>query len=198
MSNTAPSRADPMVVFPLSRWCPPQETSQPYPPPATATGDSWTTKVVYLLVKKWWKIKNFRHPLIGCFTFLPLFLQSALSLSVSICLGWRMPSSAGWFSGNTLKTLITEPSIISKSNIISISFSIYLYSHNMISYTNIYICTYVWIFVCFCWGLNKYYSFKLQQILFHLFFFIHIAVHVYWLLTHWSYCSLALSYQFNV
>ena len=105
---------------------------------ATATGYSWTTKVVYLLVKKWWKIKNFRHPLIGCFTFLPLFLQSALSLSVSICLGWRMPSSAGWFSGNTLKTLITEPSIISKFNVISIPFSIYLYSHNMISYTNIY------------------------------------------------------------
>ena len=33
MSNTAPSRADPVVVFPLSRWCPPQETSQPHPPP---------------------------------------------------------------------------------------------------------------------------------------------------------------------
>ena len=32
MSNTAPSRADPVVVFPLSRWCPPQETSQPHPP----------------------------------------------------------------------------------------------------------------------------------------------------------------------
>ena len=33
MPNTAPSRADPVVVFPLSRWCPPQETSQPHPPP---------------------------------------------------------------------------------------------------------------------------------------------------------------------
>ena len=32
MSNTAPSRADPVVVFPLGRWCPPQETSQPHPP----------------------------------------------------------------------------------------------------------------------------------------------------------------------
>ena len=32
MSNTAPSRADPVVVFPYSRWCPPQETSQPHPP----------------------------------------------------------------------------------------------------------------------------------------------------------------------
>ena len=32
MSNTAPSRADPVVVFPLSQWCPPQETSQPHPP----------------------------------------------------------------------------------------------------------------------------------------------------------------------
>ena len=32
MSNTAPSRADPVVVFHLSRWCPPQETSQPHPP----------------------------------------------------------------------------------------------------------------------------------------------------------------------
>ena len=30
--NTAPSRADPVVVFPLCRWCPPQETSQPHPP----------------------------------------------------------------------------------------------------------------------------------------------------------------------
>ena len=33
MSNNAPSRADPVVVFPLGRWCPPQETSQPHPPP---------------------------------------------------------------------------------------------------------------------------------------------------------------------
>ena len=32
MSNTAPSRADPVVVFPFGRWCPPQETSQPHPP----------------------------------------------------------------------------------------------------------------------------------------------------------------------
>ena len=32
MSNTAPSRADSVVVFPLGRWCPPQETSQPHPP----------------------------------------------------------------------------------------------------------------------------------------------------------------------
>ena len=31
-STTAPSRADPVVVFPLCRWCPPQETSQPHPP----------------------------------------------------------------------------------------------------------------------------------------------------------------------
>ena len=37
MSNTAPSRADPMVVFPLSPWCPPQETSQPHPPQTLAT-----------------------------------------------------------------------------------------------------------------------------------------------------------------
>ena len=32
MPNTAPSRADPVVVFPLSWWCPPQETSQPHLP----------------------------------------------------------------------------------------------------------------------------------------------------------------------
>ena len=32
MSNTAPSRADPVVVFPLGRGCPPQETSQSHPP----------------------------------------------------------------------------------------------------------------------------------------------------------------------
>ena len=32
MSNTAPSRADPVVVFPLGWWCPPQETSQPHLP----------------------------------------------------------------------------------------------------------------------------------------------------------------------
>ena len=35
MSNTAPSRADPVVVFPLGWWCPPQETSQPHPPQFT-------------------------------------------------------------------------------------------------------------------------------------------------------------------
>ena len=38
MSNTAPSRADPVVVFPLGRWCPPQETSQPHPPPCQGHG----------------------------------------------------------------------------------------------------------------------------------------------------------------
>ena len=31
-SSTAPSRTDPLLVFPLSWWCPPQETSQPHPP----------------------------------------------------------------------------------------------------------------------------------------------------------------------
>ena len=31
-SSTAPSRADPVVVFPLCRWCPQQETSQPTHP----------------------------------------------------------------------------------------------------------------------------------------------------------------------
>ena len=30
-SSTAPSRTDPVVVFPLCQWCPPQETSQPHP-----------------------------------------------------------------------------------------------------------------------------------------------------------------------
>ena len=38
MSNTAPSRADPVVVFPLGRWCPPQETLQPHPPPMLVKG----------------------------------------------------------------------------------------------------------------------------------------------------------------
>ena len=42
MSNTAPSRADPVVVFPLGRWsrrwCPPQETSQPHPPQTRTAG----------------------------------------------------------------------------------------------------------------------------------------------------------------
>ena len=28
----APSKADAVLVFPLCRWCPPQETSQPHPP----------------------------------------------------------------------------------------------------------------------------------------------------------------------
>ena len=43
MSNTASSRADPVVVFPLGRWCPPQETSQPPPPPKcyTSRDHSW-------------------------------------------------------------------------------------------------------------------------------------------------------------
>ena len=39
MSKTAPSRADPVVVFPLGRWCPPQETSQPHPPPLVGSGN---------------------------------------------------------------------------------------------------------------------------------------------------------------
>ena len=40
MSNTAPSRANPVVVFPLGRWCPPQETSQPHP---GSLPDFWST-----------------------------------------------------------------------------------------------------------------------------------------------------------
>ena len=40
MSNTAPSRADTVVVFPLGRWCTPQETSQPHPPPSWWRVDS--------------------------------------------------------------------------------------------------------------------------------------------------------------
>ena len=50
MSNTAPSRADPVVVFPLGRWCPPQETSQPHPP------QEQTQDVTYLssfIVRLW-------------------------------------------------------------------------------------------------------------------------------------------------
>ena len=51
MSNTAPSRADPVVVFPLGRWCPPQETSQPHQP-------HWYQQVtgrVYMMTL-WWQI----------------------------------------------------------------------------------------------------------------------------------------------
>ena len=48
MSNTAPSRADPVVVFPLGRWCPPQETSQPHPPRFIQE------KVPEMLSANWW------------------------------------------------------------------------------------------------------------------------------------------------
>ena len=44
MSNTAPSRADPVVVFPLGRWCPPLETSQPHPPPREPGASTVLTK----------------------------------------------------------------------------------------------------------------------------------------------------------
>ena len=43
MSNTAPSRADTVVVFPLGRWCPPQETSQPHPPQLSC----WAFRIFY-------------------------------------------------------------------------------------------------------------------------------------------------------
>ena len=52
MSNTAPSRADPVVVFPFGRWCPPQETSQPHPPQNICQ-----VKYVY----KWKGTANDRH-----------------------------------------------------------------------------------------------------------------------------------------
>ena len=60
MSNTAPSRADPVVVFPLSQWCPPQETSQPHPPPYSQEGNKHIagnyrrfslTSMVYMLLE---------------------------------------------------------------------------------------------------------------------------------------------------
>ena len=44
MSNIAPSRADPMVVFPRGRWCPPQETSQPHPPHGPIRHDTTYSK----------------------------------------------------------------------------------------------------------------------------------------------------------
>ena len=53
MSNTAPSRADPVVVFPLSRWCPPQETSQPgIPPPQPQTGKDGIIQTSLVVVIK--------------------------------------------------------------------------------------------------------------------------------------------------
>ena len=33
VSQNGQTPGDPVVVFPLGRWCPPQETSQPHPPP---------------------------------------------------------------------------------------------------------------------------------------------------------------------
>ena len=194
MSNTAPSRADPMVVFPLSRWCPPQETSQPHPPPATATGDFWTTKVSVSAI---------------CFIIICVYL-SGLRHAVISWLVFRQYiknidyGTINYFQIQYHQYIFLYLSLLLKHGVI------YIHAHTQIY---IYICTYVWIFVCFCWGLNKYYSFKLQQILFHLFCFIHIAVHVYWfmdilmtscktavtpLLMHLSYCNLVLSYQFNV
>ena len=53
MSNTAPSRADPVVVFPLGRWCPPQETSQPHPPHAWGWAAVRPTKPEHDDVIKW-------------------------------------------------------------------------------------------------------------------------------------------------
>ena len=55
MSNTAPSRADPVVVFPLSRWCPPQETSQPHPPHPKGPINNIPALVQ---IKAW---RNYRH-----------------------------------------------------------------------------------------------------------------------------------------
>ena len=49
MSNTAPSRADPVVVFPLGRWCPPQETSQPHPPRGRRQAIIWTNTGIFLI-----------------------------------------------------------------------------------------------------------------------------------------------------
>ena len=53
MSNTAPSIADPVVVFPLSHWCPPQETSQPHPPHHFSS-DMWDSKCFFFLNENVW------------------------------------------------------------------------------------------------------------------------------------------------
>ena len=53
MSNTAPSRADPVVVFPISRWCPPQETSQPHPPPQGTQEYPHFTYLISRLMNTW-------------------------------------------------------------------------------------------------------------------------------------------------
>ena len=57
MSNTALSRADPVVVFPLCRWCPPQQTSQPHPPPKShnKTKENKTVHISWDLVYAWQK-----------------------------------------------------------------------------------------------------------------------------------------------
>ena len=49
MSDTAPSRADPVVVFSLGRWYSLQESSQPHPPPdKTVQGAALISSGVYL------------------------------------------------------------------------------------------------------------------------------------------------------
>ena len=81
MSNTAPSRADPVVVFPVGRWCPPQETSQPHPPPLPGQE---LRKLYWLLVEKYNILIMGKVKLLNC-----PFINIYITQSRNQCLIWR-------------------------------------------------------------------------------------------------------------
>ena len=73
MSNTAPSRADPVVVFPLGRWCPPQETSQPHPPPSKPKSCTHSTGHIACLMA---------HDELSQQTFQYIYISKALAIEI--------------------------------------------------------------------------------------------------------------------
>ena len=67
ISNTASSKADPVMVFPLGRWCPPWETSQPHPPQELQSENAqfWKKKSVIFLSRVTFKFDGWPWKTIG-------------------------------------------------------------------------------------------------------------------------------------
>ena len=96
MSNTAPSRADPVVVFPLGRWCPPQETSQPHPPQVTSTKSvSCRRKLLQkVMTRKYVSIWDAGH-LVHAYSYydnwyLPSLTYMLLKITTVIIITWTL------------------------------------------------------------------------------------------------------------
>ena len=79
--STAPSRADPVVVSPLCRWCPPQETSQPPPPTTSPNSYNMISTYCFNTLRPRQNGRHFPDDIFKC-----IFLNDNVWISIKISL----------------------------------------------------------------------------------------------------------------